>query len=1214
MLITKLKNILDQAMEIASPGVECIIDTDELIVYKKDWIDSPFIDVIGFAPFNISDDASNWKNVESLFLNSISKELYGPLSMSIEPSLAFVYNKKLINQIFKIIVEIERNDMHCRKFVIPFENDIIDHVMRLPIASLSNSRMNNFLPFSAHRTLQGIGLRPNCVEAILKRENMNVILKNLPDAIKTDTDTTHVSSYISAHDNSILPSVRLKMLSIEGFRAYGQKQEFDLDADLVVIAGPNGLGKTSFFDAIDYAVTGTIKRFAKKQEVIPNLTYSSNLNVSLEFSVEGPEGKEHILINRNSLELSDVAINGTNSNRKNVLMKITGANINEGVEQLVQLFRASHLASQSQAALTENIRKDSSIPTNVLGRMLSLEDYVQGISKLERTLSLCDRNSKDIDAKIRAIKNDLIVIDVELQELNKYQVLNTNDILENEDSIYLSFVSIGSSLGVDILNSDSDSLKTRLNNLRSSIDAFKSKTQQSLTSYRELLNCMDQREKKIIDHKSLSLKLSEVIKVNDAILSKLDLLKKEIFEGERSKDRYKRIISENKKRIEILNLLKGKVANINELKVKVNTMSNEVIDKEIDIERLQSISISKIETIKVIKLEISILEGEYDKQKQIISSLKFVEEQIPIYLETLQKIALNEKLILQSREQSDEIKCEASQKQVLLLELNTNISQIQVKIKNEKKDYNDLTYAIDQLKKFVKNSECPFCGHNHNSQNNLIDLVEQKFGVEPDSLKKLNDEFAKQQDEKKAIEDLVISLKLQLENTEKNLVTHSDELKGLKLKIQHIEQLFSESEYVYNEEMVEAVKVQLVNEKQKLILIATEVDVKAKSCEVLQKNHNELKLSIDSIHEKLALIQAQLKQDQKKYNVFLDELINNGLSSEVSLTEIDDAINIASEKEKSAILQEDQYIRILEPLYENLKELENHNKSNAKEINSIGPMIDILEEQLKYINNKIIDINRSTDVCLSEVISMIEAQQNKISELNKLREEVLNAEIISDSKEKSARMVKLLDKRTSLVEAKDMLVHESDKANNQKTILNIIKDRLSLIQDTSLSSYFDAVGPIANLIQQRLRPAYGFGQMHIESGNETGVLIKVESMDTNTYLVPSDYFSEAQIGILGLSIFFSVSFTQNWSGLRTIMLDDPVLHFDDLNLYAFADLLRSWITSTPLNERPQIIVSTCDDRLLRIMQRKFSPLKDEGRAKFYIFRSIDKEGPIVEVC
>jgi len=53
----------------------------------------------------------------------------------------------------------------------------------------------------------------------------------------------------------------MKSITIEGFRAFGRQATIDLDADVILIQGPNGVGKTSLLDAILWALAGTIDRF-----------------------------------------------------------------------------------------------------------------------------------------------------------------------------------------------------------------------------------------------------------------------------------------------------------------------------------------------------------------------------------------------------------------------------------------------------------------------------------------------------------------------------------------------------------------------------------------------------------------------------------------------------------------------------------------------------------------------------------------------------------------------------------------------------------------------------------------------------------------------------------------------------------------------------------------------------------------------------------------
>lgn len=175
------------------------------------------------------------------------------------------------------------------------------------------------------------------------------------------------------------------------------------------------------------------------------------------------------------------------------------------------------------------------------------------------------------------------------------------------------------------------------------------------------------------------------------------------------------------------------------------------------------------------------------------------------------------------------------------------------------------------------------------------------------------------------------------------------------------------------------------------------------------------------------------------------------------------------------------------------------------------------------------------------------------------------------------------------------------------TACSAIERLLQRERQAAIERHIAAYGPMITTIQQRLRSVYGFGGVRLEArGGEATV--QVEWRNKNVHVPPTDFFSDSQRQILMLSIFLAGGLRQNWSGFAPMLLDDPVTHFDDLNAYGFVELVRGIISTSP--DESQLIISTCEDRLFSLMQKKFSRLP--SGAIFYEFMGMSEKGPIVE--
>lgn len=74
----------------------------------------------------------------------------------------------------------------------------------------------------------------------------------------------------------IMNKFRLSKISLNNYKLF-EKREIDFaNANLVVLDGPNGYGKTSIFEAIEYLLTGDIKRAAQCPEVSGSLKYNTH--------------------------------------------------------------------------------------------------------------------------------------------------------------------------------------------------------------------------------------------------------------------------------------------------------------------------------------------------------------------------------------------------------------------------------------------------------------------------------------------------------------------------------------------------------------------------------------------------------------------------------------------------------------------------------------------------------------------------------------------------------------------------------------------------------------------------------------------------------------------------------------------------------------------------------------------------------------------------
>lgn len=80
--------------------------------------------------------------------------------------------------------------------------------------------------------------------------------------------------------------MRLTSISIGGFRAFPKTETIDLDAEVVVVVGANGQGKTSLFDAILWGLVGKVPRLnCSDEDLLSKYSETGSIRVAMELSL-----------------------------------------------------------------------------------------------------------------------------------------------------------------------------------------------------------------------------------------------------------------------------------------------------------------------------------------------------------------------------------------------------------------------------------------------------------------------------------------------------------------------------------------------------------------------------------------------------------------------------------------------------------------------------------------------------------------------------------------------------------------------------------------------------------------------------------------------------------------------------------------------------------------------------------------------------------------
>lgn len=128
------------------------------------------------------------------------------------------------------------------------------------IANLVLNNLDTLLPLTTAN-----GNRAKKLVTLAKKNWLTTSIDIQPPTQQTTTQTC--------------PFTRLRSLSVGPFRGFAKKEDFELDSELVLIYGPNGTGKSSFCEALEFTLLGNVveaeSKRLRKQDYLKNAHINS---------------------------------------------------------------------------------------------------------------------------------------------------------------------------------------------------------------------------------------------------------------------------------------------------------------------------------------------------------------------------------------------------------------------------------------------------------------------------------------------------------------------------------------------------------------------------------------------------------------------------------------------------------------------------------------------------------------------------------------------------------------------------------------------------------------------------------------------------------------------------------------------------------------------------------------------------------------------------
>lgn len=1118
----------------------------------------------------------------------------------------------------RFYASLEVDPLFCRKYVIRALDSLDaqrDELLRLPFFPLrADGQAGLERPQSAQDLLQACGvsysLARNLVEAGHRAADR--IADDLRDGLESLPTTVARPTARKLAVTQPRASTRVTELTVEGFRVYKDVQTFDLDASVVVLYGPNGLGKTSLFDAIDYSATGRIGRLSRNRRSATDFArIATHLDKtpgsgSVTLGVRSTDPKEpRWKVQRSTGDWSTAWIDGQEFDRKSVLNRLTQAEWLEATprQQTIEaLFRATHLFGQDEQELLTEFKKGSIIPEAFVSEMLALQDYSQALSKVADVLGNLEKHRIAADEEIATLQSERAAVTAALPVIADDVVVEPSALDSTIDLLRQAVASAALDIpplpGAADVTSYSEWHEVTLaqagasaeraqsaGKLRNEFQVYEGRVREEVAGQHQLAE-FDQQLATMKEERDA---IEQRIQATAAALAKADDERRQLEQQRQDIRSAAEALTES-----------------GDLARQVTAIQAE-IDRQV-LERGEGDS-----RIALIEAALSKQLGASSETQRLLAVAKAdrarldqVAKDLPQYEQDVASTGEIAARLSEAREKLRvaEERLVAAGKEAAAAKLAREV--IAPEYERAVSAQTDLETLLDKIQAHVHDDACPLCGSHFESVEELLAHIRQRRETGSPFLETTTRYHALVAAETHA-SDLVRVVTAELTGARSSLQELVSLLQNAEERLANFRKRLAQAQVSGTE--IKAPREALDGREKELSDRLTALERAAQmAVDELKKVQDAQAAEVAKravVIERIADLERSVGELRDR-TVALDARIervsggNEAFDAAAQLQVVEKAIEAnASSIEKLNATNREESGRA-KGLAERRQELDKRRAKLVSDLAKLNKQIGEFRQQMRALQLR-------DDAQIEQLESVSVGEADRSSALRNIAAK--GAVVIRVLRNRDARL-DLAEKRKMITALGEQIEAAETKRRHISagvSTCSAIEKVLKTERQTAIQRHIDAYGPMITMIQQRLRSVYGFGGVHLEAqGGEAKV--RVEWRRKSVQVAPTDFFSDSQKQILMLSIFLAGGLRQNWSGFAPVLLDDPVTHFDDLNAYGFVELIRGIISTSP-NEW-QFIISTCEQRLFDLMQKKFSKL-DSGSI-FYEFMGLTDKGPIVE--